>query len=72
MVRQLLGFVAGAVFASAAKQYTLSEKEVADAGEPLESFVSYSIELSSFPDFAGQYSPPSTRPVCLAQTNWTN
>lgn len=35
-------------------------KAPADAGVPMESFVSYSIEFSSFPDYAGNKTNPNT------------
>src|ERR1700761_2768510 len=39
---------------------SVSESTPAKAGVPLEGFVSFSIEFSSFPDFAGNASHPNT------------
>ncbi|KAJ9626592.1 hypothetical protein H2203_004225 [Taxawa tesnikishii (nom. ined.)] len=39
---------------------TVAGQSPAGAGVPLEAFVSYSIEFSSFPDFAGNSSSPNT------------
>ncbi|KAK5173363.1 uncharacterized protein LTR77_002044 [Saxophila tyrrhenica] len=39
---------------------SVDSKAPSDAGIPLEAFVSYSIEFSSFPDFAGNASHPNT------------
>ncbi|KAF2209876.1 glycoside hydrolase family 79 protein [Cercospora zeae-maydis SCOH1-5] len=38
---------------------SVAESPPSDAGVPLESFVTYSIEFSSFPDFAGNRSTPN-------------
>ena len=37
-----------------AARYTVDQSAAPTAGEPFDGFVSYSIEFSSFPDFAGQ------------------
>jgi len=34
--------------------YPVDQSAVPSAGEPFDSFVSYSIEFASFPDFAGE------------------
>jgi hypothetical protein len=37
-----------------AVRYSIAESAAASSGEPFDGYVSYSIEFSSFPDFAGE------------------
>jgi hypothetical protein len=37
--------------------YSVDQSPAPTAGEPFDGFVSYSIEFSSFPDFAGETTP---------------
>ncbi|KAI0096102.1 glycoside hydrolase family 79 protein [Nemania sp. FL0031] len=54
----LAGAVKATIVSNASSSYPLFATEIA-VGQPLDGFVSFSIEFSSFPDFAGNVSNPN-------------
>ncbi|PKK52485.1 hypothetical protein CI102_3198 [Trichoderma harzianum] len=59
LTKSALVTLLGAASSAAADVYTVPSQPNAN-GEPLDGFVSYSIEFASFPDFAGNKSSPNT------------